>query len=132
MKVLQNCNLTPQEYAVQSYLSVNCDMMEGSFNFLKPSLRSHIRITCRKKAYCVIDFVLIYNKRHLFQRLSVKFLLFQELGKVNKAFENDSEQRDTDNNFSLCNGVPTATPADETRNLVFIVLFINGDVTVNH
>lgn len=51
---------------------------------------------------------------------------------MNKAFENDSEQRDTDNNFSLCNGVPTATPTDETRNLVFIVLFINGDVTVNH
>jgi hypothetical protein len=54
----------------------------------------------------------------------VKFLLFQELGKVNEAFENDSEQRDTDNS-SLCNEVPTTTSTDETRNLVFIVLFIN-------
>ena len=52
----------------------------------------------------------------------MKFLKFQELGKVNAAFENDSEQRDTDNNFSLYNGVPTATVADEKRNLVFIVI----------
>jgi hypothetical protein len=52
----------------------------------------------------------------------VKFLKFQELGKVNKAFENDSEQKGTDNNFSHFNGVPTATAADESRNAVFIVI----------
>jgi hypothetical protein len=40
---------------------------------------------------------------------------------VNAAFETDSEQRDTDNNFSLYNGVPTAPAADEKRN-VFIVI----------
>jgi hypothetical protein len=52
----------------------------------------------------------------------VKFLKFQELGRVNEAFENDSQPRDTDKNFSLSNGLPTATAADEKRNLVFIVI----------
>jgi hypothetical protein len=52
----------------------------------------------------------------------VKFLKFQELGKVNEAFENDSQQRDTFYNSSLSNGLPTATAADEKRNVVFIVI----------
>jgi hypothetical protein len=52
----------------------------------------------------------------------VKFLKFQELGNVNEAFENDSVQNDTDNNFSLFNGIPTATAADEKRNVVFTVI----------
>jgi hypothetical protein len=52
----------------------------------------------------------------------VRFLKLQELGKVNEAYENDSQQRDTDNKFSLYNGVPTATAADEKRNEVFIVI----------
>jgi len=43
----------------------------------------------------------------------VKFLKFQELGNVNEAFENDSEQRDTSNNFSTSNGVRTVTSTDE-------------------
>jgi hypothetical protein len=53
----------------------------------------------------------------------VKFLLFQEIGNVNKAFENDSEQRGTKIN-SLPSGVPTATKTDERRNMVFTVIII--------
>jgi phage tail sheath gpL-like len=41
---------------------------------------------------------------------------------VNKAFEINSEQRDTDNNNSLYNGISTATAADEKRNVVCIVI----------
>jgi len=52
----------------------------------------------------------------------VKFLKFQEIGKVNEAFENDSQQRDTDNKFSFYNGVPRASAADDKRNMVFIVI----------
>lgn len=39
-----------------------------------------------------------------------------ELGKVNEAFENDSEQRDTDKKLSLSNGVSTATLTNEKGN----------------
>jgi hypothetical protein len=51
----------------------------------------------------------------------MKFLLFQELGKVNEAFENDSEQRDTDKKLSLSNGVSTATLTNEKGNEVCIL-----------
>jgi len=49
VKVLQNCNLTLQEYAMQSSLSVNRDIMVGSFTFPKLSLRSHTWIDCRRE-----------------------------------------------------------------------------------
>lgn len=39
-----------------------------------------------------------------------------ELGKVNEAFENDSEQRDTDKKLSLSNGISTATLTNEKGN----------------
>jgi hypothetical protein len=41
---------------------------------------------------------------------------------VNEAFDNDSSPGDTGNNFSLCNGFPAATAADERRNVEFIVI----------
>lgn len=57
----------------------------------------------------------------MFQLLSVKFMLFQELGEVNEAFENDSEQRDTDNNISVSNGVATAASTNEKINVVCVL-----------
>jgi len=52
----------------------------------------------------------------------VKFLKFQELGKVNEAFESDSQKMGTYYNSSLDNGFPIATAADEKINVVFIVI----------
>jgi hypothetical protein len=52
----------------------------------------------------------------------VKFLKFQELGNVNEAFENNSEQRDKTNNFLPFNGVPTIFSTDEPKNSVFIAI----------
>jgi hypothetical protein len=52
----------------------------------------------------------------------VRLLKLQEIGEVNEAFENDSQQMDTDNKFSLYNGDSTATAADKKRNVVFILI----------
>ena len=52
----------------------------------------------------------------------MKFLKFQELGRVNPAFVNDSDQLGTDSDFQRYNGLPTVTSADETQNVVFILI----------
>jgi hypothetical protein len=41
---------------------------------------------------------------------------------VNEAFEDDSEQKDSDNSSSLSNGVPTANSTNEKVNVVCSVI----------
>jgi hypothetical protein len=49
----------------------------------------------------------------------VEFLKFQDLGRVNEAFENDPQQMGTFHNAPDY-GFPISTAADEKRNVVFI------------